>query len=209
MSYRVKPDSCIRVMSFDPSTTNLGISVFDVNVMVRKPFELIYSNTIYGEKVIEHVNPQFDDRAGTGVAARSYGLMRSVIKLVNIYEPDTAICEDNFLGVSPKTFKQLIQAVAQIREAVNSVDGLHLSYVPPREAKDIVGANFSATQKEDVHKGILKYRWLKSKGIDLNLLDEHSVDSVAIGLFRCEQIAKDYGVWFDNKGVPPNTGITK
>ena len=123
MSYRVKPDSCIRVMSFDPSTTNLGISVFDVNVMVRKPFELIYSNTIYGEKVIEHVNPQFDDRAGTGVAARSYGLMRSVIKLVNIYEPDTAICEDNFLGVSPKTFKQLIQAVAQIREAVNSVDG--------------------------------------------------------------------------------------
>lgn len=58
---------------------------------------------------------QFDDRAGTGVAARSYGLMRSVIKLVNIYEPDTAICEDNFLGVSPKTFKQLIQAVAQIK----------------------------------------------------------------------------------------------
>lgn len=50
MSYRVKPDSCIRVMSFDPSTTNLGISVFDVNVMVRKPFELIYLDTIYSNE---------------------------------------------------------------------------------------------------------------------------------------------------------------
>lgn len=196
MSVFLKEEGYVRVMSFDPSTTNLGISFIDVNIKKREKFKLRYVNTIFGEKVCYDIPAQFDDRIATGVLARSYALSRATRELIKIYEPDTVICEDNFLGVSAGTFKQLIQAVSLLREAVNGEGlSLHMSYVLPNLAKDIVGANFRGTTKEDVQLGLIKYEYLETADIDLTKLDEHSADSVAIGLYRAEQIAKDYGVW--------------
>lgn len=196
MSVFVKEEGILRVMAFDPSTTNLGISFIDINVKKSEKFKLIYCNTIFGEKVCYDIPAQFDDRAATGVLARSYALSRASRELIKIYEPDTAICEDNFLGVSAGTFKQLIQAVSLLREAVNSFGlNLHMSYVLPNLAKAIVEASFKGTTKEDVQAGLRKYRNLETIGIDLDKVDEHSADSAVVGLYRAEQIAKDYGVW--------------
>lgn len=194
MSIPVKDPHCIRVMGIDPSTSNMGVFVIDVDIKVCRPFQLVYANTIYGDKTLFDIPPQFDDQSETGVAARSYGLARSLGTLIDIYEPDTGICEDNFLGASAKTFKQLIQFVGLVREAFNN-RGVHLSYVLPNLAKDIVGANFKGTQKGDVHEGLLAYNWLEIGDYDLTLLDEHSVDAGAVTLFRCEQIADQHKVF--------------
>ncbi len=187
-------DGKIRVMSVDPSTTNMGVSIIDVDVINDVKPKLIYSNTIFGEQVKFDIPEQFDDTInGTGVLARTYGLARSLKSIANIYEPDVAICEDNFLGVSPGTFKQLIQAVALLREACNKAERpLHLSYVLPKLAKATVGADFSGTQKEDVKIGVMAYENLDANGIDLSQLDEHSIDSVAIGLYQAEIILIDW-----------------
>jgi Holliday junction resolvasome RuvABC endonuclease subunit len=189
----LKVPHVVRVMGIDPSTTNMGVFVVDVNIAVSAPFELVYANTIYGDKVVYDVPVQFDDTAGTSVSARSFCLARALGTLIEIYKPTVGICEDNFLGMSALTFKQLIQFVGLVREEFNKHD-IHLSYVLPNLAKAIVGANFKGTQKEDVRKGLLEYPWLNANGIDLSLLDEHSVDSGAVTLYRCEQIAENYGV---------------
>lgn len=198
MLENVKPPrvDVVRIMGIDPSTSNMGVFVLDINLKERKPFELVYANTIYGAKVLFDIPPQFDDTASTSVAARSYCLARSLGELIDIYEPSVGICEDNFLGMSALTFKQLIQFVSLTREAFNT-RGVHLSYVLPNLAKDIVGANFKGTQKEDVKKGLLEYKHLDWNGVDLNLSDEHTVDSGAVTLYRAEQLAKHYGVWDD------------
>lgn len=193
MSLDLRPEHVVRVMSIDPSTTNLGVWVIDVNIAEKVPFKLVYASTLYGEQLCYDVPAQFDDTNETGVAARSYCMSRAVDTLLDLYKPDTGICEDNFLGMSALTFKQLIQCVSLLREAFGK-HNIHMSYVLPNLAKAIVGANFKGTQKEDVRKGVLAYSWLEAGEIDLSVLDEHAIDAGAIGLYRCEMIAKQYGV---------------
>ena len=195
-----KPDTVVRVIGMDPSTNNMGLCIIDVDISKTEKFKLRYVNTIFGEKVCYDIPKQFDDLSGTSVLARSYALSRAFRQLCDLYEPDTGICEDNFLGVSAGTFKQLIQAVGLVREAANDANvPLHMSYVLPNLAKDVVGANFRGTQKEDVIKGVCNYPYLDTTGFDLNKVDEHSADSIAITLYLCEQIAKGYGVFNHDK----------
>lgn len=209
----IKVPHVVRVMGIDPSTTNMGVTVIDVDISKRTPFKLIYSNTIYGDKVIYDVPDQYDDTAGTSVAARSYCLARALGYLIDIYmvawskeeeeenglkivKSLTGITEDNFLGMSALTFKQLIQFVSLSHEEF--IDrGIHVSNVLPNQAKDIVGANFRGTQKEDVREGLLAYDWLDHGDVDLDVIDEHAVDSGAITLYRCEHLAKQWGVFRD------------
>lgn len=190
----VKSPDHVRVFGIDPSTQCMGVTVIDVNVKKQEPFKLLYMNTIFGEKNLYDIPTQFDDTAETGVMARSFGMMRATNILIQIFEPDTGICEDNYLGASPLTWKQLIQAVSLQHNAFAD-NNVHLSYVLPRLAKQIVGADFKGSTKEDVQKGVMEYHWLDAGDIDLSLADDHSADSVAIALWRCEQIARDYGVY--------------
>lgn len=186
----------IRVLSIDPSTTNMGVCIIDIPLLVKSKLKLVYVNTIFGEQVKYDIPTQFNDTVnGTGVLARSYGMSRALKDILNIYEPDVVICEDNFLGPSPGTFKQLIQAVSLLREACNTADKpYHLSYVLPMFAKATVGAAFKGTTKEDVKKGVIAYENLDHGDIDLETLDEHSADACAIGLYQCEMIYEDLQV---------------
>lgn len=184
----------IRVLGIDPGTTGLGITIIDVNTLKEEKFKLVYVSTIFGNKVNYSLPTQFDDTSHTGVESRGYGLARSFKKLGELYSPHTVICEDNYLGASPDTFKQLIKSVMLLREFCNKLD-IHMSYVLPNIAKEIAGANFRGSTKEDVISGIQEYKWLDSTGFDLSVLDEHSADSVAITLYRVEEIAKHYKVF--------------
>lgn len=201
----VKVPHVARVIGIDPSTTNMGVFIVDVNLAERAPFDLVYANTIYGDKVVYDVPAQFDDTAGTGIMARIYCMARALRNLINIFRPTedqekTMImvgnCEDNFLGISALTFKQLVMCMTELRNAFYEA-GIHLSFVLPNLAKAIVGANFRGTQKEDVKKGLLAYAHLDHGDVDLNEADEHTVDAGAVTLFRAECIAKDYGVWHE------------
>lgn len=186
----------IRVLSIDPSTTNMGVCIIDIPLLVKSKLKLVYVNTIFGEQVKYDIPNQFNDTVnGTGVLARSYGMARSLKDILNIYEPDVVICEDNFLGPSPGTFKQLIQAVSLLREACNQAEkSCHLSYVIPMLAKATVGAAFKGTTKDDVKAGVIAYENLDHNNIDLETLDEHSADACAIGLYQCEMILEDLQV---------------
>lgn len=192
----IKTEDTIRILGIDPGTTSMGVTIIDVNIFKIEKFKLRYVNTIFGDKVNYAVPEQFDDHDVTGVEARCYGLARSFKQLSELYLPDVVICEDNYLGASPDTFKQLIKCVNLLREFANKLD-LHMSYVLPNLAKEIVGANFRGSTKEDVMHGIQSYAWLDSTGFDLSVLDDHSADSVAITLYRCEQLAKQYKVFDD------------
>lgn len=205
-----------RVIGIDPSTTNMGVCIIDVDLTRQTPFKLVYVNTIKGDKVLYDIPDQFNDLNGTGVLARCYGLARALGEIIELFVDKweenlnkfvkmmvTGIIEDNFLGASAGTWKQLIQFVSMCYEQFISRD-IHVSNVLPNPAKDIVGANFKGTQKEDVMKGVSDYQWLDSDGFDLEVLDDHSADATAITLYRCESIAKHHGVIYAGQsGLSP------
>jgi len=212
MSKDLKTPEIVRVIGIDPSTTNMGVCIIDVDLTVKTPYKLVYLNTIKGDKVLYDIPVQYDDTNGTSVAARSWCLARALGELLDYYTTEfvlhddgemelrerhlTGIIEDNFLGAGVLTFKQLIQFVSLAQNAYIS-RGIHVSSVLPNPAKDIVGANFKGSQKEDVHKGVMAYEHLDSTGFDLTVIDEHSADSVAVTLYRCEMLAKHYGVFHE------------
>lgn len=198
----------LRVIAIDPSTTNMGICIMDVDLSKRAPFKLVYVNTIKGDRVLYDIPDQYDDTInGTGVLARCYGLARALAGIIDAYITTwadklnkfvkvcvTAIIEDNYLGRSPGTFKQLIQAVAML-EMPFIERGVHVSTVTPIPPKETVGVTKKDSDKKDVHNGVMAYEHLDSEGFDLTVIDEHSSDATAICLYRCEIIAKGYGVF--------------
>ncbi len=193
----LKEKECIRVESIDPSTTHMGICIIDVNIVKPTPFKLIYANSIHGDKVNYQIPAPYDDN---GVQARIYGLARAYRSTLDIFNPDIVICEDNFLGPDPSTFKRLIETVGLLREQTSQYGlGLFMTLVLPRLAKEIVGANFKGTKKEDVLKGVLDYHHLDLNGIDITGLDDHTIDAIAINLYQCELLAKEYKVFVDAK----------
>lgn len=185
-----KPEHHLRVLSIDPSTSHVGITVMDVNVKAAEKFKLVLVKTIHGEKVAYDVPERFNS---TPEEARTYGIIRAYEVLLSIYEPDVVICEDNFLGKDPSAFKKLVKVVMGLREVTLKFNkGLNLYLVLPRLAKETVVANFSGSQKVDVLNGVLAYEGLDHCGINVAGVDEHSSDSIAIALFMCELIQKDY-----------------
>lgn len=216
MSKDLKTPEIVRVIGIDPSTTNMGVCVIDVDLTTKTPFKLVYVNTIKGDKVLYDIPVQYDDTAATSVAARSFCLARALGEIIDFHLTEfklhddgqmevrkrhvTGIIEDNFLGAAVLTFKQLVQFVSLAQDAYIS-RGIHVSSVLPNPAKDIVGANFKGSQKEDVQKGVVAYEHLDSTGFDLTVLDDHSADSVAVTLYRCEMIAKHYGVYHERSNA--------
>ena len=187
-----------RVISLDGSTSNTGVWITDVNIVKPEPFKLVYANTIYGDKVNYDIPVQFDDTASTGLMARCYGVTRSLGILLDIYDVDTGISEDNFLGMSALTFKQLVQLNCLFRDLFFQRK-VHLSYVLPNLAKAIVGVTGRGKTKDDVADGVKAYPWIDPGEFDLEAMDEHSIDAGAVGLYRCESIALNYGVFPDER----------
>lgn len=185
-----KSPDILRVIATDPSTSHMGVCLIDVNIKEDKPFDLVYVNTIHGDRVNFNVPYAFDDNGK--VQSRIYGLVRAYKQIIDIFQPDFAICEDNYLGVDASAYKRLIEVVSQLKLAALEQANLSLHFVLPNLAKAIVGANFKGTKKEDVTKGILNYPDLNVGDVDINSLDDHSTDAIAIGLFMAELIAKEY-----------------
>lgn len=186
----------VRVLSIDPSTMRMGVSVLDVNLINPECFKLRWVETIHGEKLEHFSSVNYSDDGA--VQSRIYGLSQSYMQLLHFFGPTVAVCEDNFLGASPDTFKRLIEAVSLLRIATEQYgNGLFMVNVPPRVAKETVGANFRGTTKDDVTKGIKTYPRIDLNGHNLDVLDEHSIDAIAIGLTVCERIAKDRGKLYE------------
>lgn len=190
-------DGWVRSIAIDPSTKRMGVSIIDINLAETEKFKLQWVETIHGEKLEHYSSVNYDDDGA--VQSRIHGLSKSYRQLLEFFKPTIAVCEDNFLGASPDTFKRLIEAVSLLRMETESYgEGLYMVNVPPRAAKETVGANFKGTQKEDVTKGIKKYKAIDLNGHDLDVLDEHSIDAIAINLNVCERIAIDRGKFYGN-----------
>lgn len=185
-------DGWIRVLAIDPSTSRMGVSVIDVNLEITSKFKLIWVETIHGDKLEHFQGTNYNDEQR--VQSRIHGLGEAYGQLLSFFDPTVVCCEDNFLGPSADTFKRLVQAVEILRSKTEAYgNGLFMVNIPPKVAKETVGANFKGTQKEDVTKGILDYHNLEFNGFDITSLDEHSIDAIAINLTLCERIAKQRG----------------
>ncbi|QGH71973.1 putative RuvC [Klebsiella phage N1M2] len=195
----------VRILGIDPGITNLGAAALEVDCYERKPFKLIYADTLQGEY------NEFGVRQDNPQQVRALGLTRVYGHVFELIEPAVVSCEDNFLGISPSSFKRLIEIVSFIHQyTVTNQKDVAFRQVLPRLAKKIVDADFRGTTKDDVTKGLLKCPFLDLNGFDLNKLTEHANDAILLGLYTAVQYYRDLG-WdvLDGKDIDKTTKYPK
>ena len=182
MLFVPEQDPTYRYIAIDPGSNTLGLSVFDVNLVTMEE-SVLEAVTFNGEKLSArspYVNEVHGDKF-----ARLKAHEENLVRLMFKWKPNAVICESPFLGRFPQAFAALTETLSMIRRAVYAYDPtICLETVDPPTAKLAVGVSGKGKDKEDVRQGVLK---LREQGVKFNMvarledLDEHSIDSIAVG----------------------------
>lgn len=167
----------LRVVGIDPGSQSLGFSYFEHNIETNDP-RLKFARTFHAESVMK-TNPRFDIFGVRGKRLRLCG--EFITRRLEELNPHIVCCEDAYLGRFPAAFRSLVEGVVCIQNAVYAWnENTRLWLVDPPTAKIAVGAPGRGGGKDAVRDALLKNKDFASE-VEVDLLDEHSVDSIAIG----------------------------
>lgn len=181
-----------RVVGIDPGTNTLGFSVLDLNVFTGI-VDLVYVTTLKAVQSLNHFQPYRDVHGDR--SAKLHAHKENLREMFCHFLPTAIICESPFLGKFPQAFEALVECKMAIRAAVYEYDPtVPLETVDPPTAKMAVGAPGKSKDKEDVKRAILRLPIIQNlSGLHLESLDEHSIDSIAVGFTKCQQIRNALG----------------
>ncbi|MDR3392340.1 MAG: crossover junction endodeoxyribonuclease RuvC [Sulfuriferula sp.] len=166
------------ILSIDPGTETLGIACveFDVERLVIHGSE---AKTFKGSKLaVEWV-----EELHGGRFSRIHGHCRNLTRILNVVDPAYIACESPFFSrAHPQAYGALTEIVYALRLAVFEHNPLlEIQYIDPPSVKNAVGAKGNA-DKFAVRDCVLRLADLNYAGkIPLAALDEHSIDSLAVG----------------------------
>jgi Holliday junction resolvasome RuvABC endonuclease subunit len=175
-----------KILSLDPGSSHLGVAILldqldGSEVVIDESFTVHLKDTcpMYSE---------LGDLHGNRVI-RLMQLGDAVLDLLRTHRPHAVIVEANYLGRFATAFAALVECVAMVRSAVYMYDPfMPLYQVDPSTAKINAGMErIKGTDKEDVRRAMRKRKGIKWN-VNLEELDEHSVDACAIGLYCAEHI---------------------
>jgi len=112
-----------------------------------------------------------------------------LIQWCHILKPHAVIAESPFQGRFAQSFAALTECINMIRQAVMVYDShMPLNLVDPPTVKRAAGVVLRrGTDKEDVKQALLGRQDLVW-GVDIHVLDEHSIDAVAVALHYYQAI---------------------
>jgi len=188
----------IRVLGIDPGTDTLGAVAFDFSLESEIP-HLVFAQTVTAHQfvktrfdLIRYHGPRF---------ARLIVLREFIAAVVKTYCPHFVGVESPFLRDSPTAFAALTEAFLVIRQGLVEVDtSIPLLAFDPMRAKCAVGAasptetvvkkrgkrikKVKIHSKTTVREAVLKLAKEKAftwdEHVDLEALDEHSIDAIAV-----------------------------
>lgn len=170
------------VMGIDPGTSDLGVSILTTaiepaTITVEHAETLKLPNRVPNIVAIEELcSPRM---------ARIQHLGLQLADMLDYYQPHVVICESPFMGRFAQAFEALTELMWVIRTHMWEYDPtISLITVPPVPVKKNLGLSKKHELKD---KDLVRDRLYKRKDIEWNiekdLLDEHSIDATAVGVF--------------------------
>lgn len=191
-------DFSLRVISIDPGSNRAGYTVIDYNLTSGKK-NVLYSNTMSGDALSGlYFEPYAKELYGERMTKNmSHGLFLG--HLLKKYKPMLVVCEAAYAGKFINAYKALTEHVTLLRVAVYNYDRtLEFGMIEPSRVKALMGVKGNTGDKTLMTKALKKREDVLLNEIDISSLDEHSIDSICIGITACN-IVKDN---FDNKEQP-------
>lgn len=181
-----KSKAAFRIAGFDPGSTNLGFSLVE-NTLDNKPSVVKDSFTVkLKDNKLGYSN--IGEQHGSRVV-RLMIMHDEVINLLRIHQPHAVVIESNYLGKFATSFAALVECVITIRQAVYAYDPfMQLYLVDPTTVKINTGMKkVRGTDKEDVRRHLRECEDLEWE-VDIDTLDEHSVDASAIAYYYAKKL---------------------
>jgi Holliday junction resolvasome RuvABC endonuclease subunit len=107
---------------------------------------------------------------------------RLITQMIHDMQPDLVICESPYMDKRfPLSYMLLSLCSQAVQQAVKDYSTfIPFEFIDPASAKKGVGAKGNNGDKELMRQAVLSCAYITG-GMDLTRLDEHTIDSIAIG----------------------------
>lgn len=179
------------VCGIDPGTTSLGLSVISYDIRTTlKRVEL--SITLNAAKSMGKYSPVIETNGER--FARLISHKAILVDMFSYYKPNRIVSESPYLSRFPQAFAALTECLFMIEEAVRCYDFfISLEKIDPATAKTLVGVSGKSKDKEDMRRALQALSDLDWGFVNSNVLDEHSIDSLAIAYGKLNSLLNDKG----------------
>lgn len=186
MGFKPEGSTKYRVLGIDPGTTTCGFSILEYDIITLEA-TVLHSETIKTTKLDgyhEEKISQLGDRY-----ARLRALENELLLVMKEYRVNGVISESPYMSRRPQAYAALVECIYAISNAVLRYSAeMGLETVTPSEAKKCVGVPGNSGDKEAIRKALQKEidTGRLVCNIDLNTLDEHSTDSIAVNYSKVQ-----------------------
>jgi Holliday junction resolvasome RuvABC endonuclease subunit len=169
-----------RIIGIDPGLNNLGVAIFDIDYSTRTIVR-IEAFTLINDKLID--NTGLDEEHYSERNIKLYKLKDNLQSSLKYIKPCMIACESPFYSsFRPTAYAALVEVIRIIQLAILEYNSNVPFYtVEPLLVKKQVGAGMTKG-KQDVKSAIMNKPDLINVLVnDINSLDEHSIDAIAVG----------------------------
>lgn len=181
-----------RVLSIDPGSGKAGYSIIDYTYS-KKNYNVVFSSTLSGNFLSSlYFDTSFKSLHGERVMRNlSHALYLNSLLLK--YNPDIIVSEAAFGGRNITAYRALVEFISILRAAAFNYDNfLEFITVPPPQVKSMIGVNGKSGDKSKVKEALAKNTNVSyNKDVNFNILDEHSIDSICVGIAGYEIVHAD------------------
>lgn len=168
------------ILGVDPGLNHTGVAVFQIDAYNRL-IQSIIAFTIHTNQLADTTG--IDDELHTDRIIKLYKLKHSIQETIVKVNPVVIACESPFYNTKfPMAYAALVEAIDFIQSAAIEINGnIFFRTIEPLLVKKTVGAGMTKG-KLDVKTAIANTPHLmRALQMNLDLLDEHSIDAIAIG----------------------------
>lgn len=177
-------NEALRVLGVDPGTAYVGCACLESfeheRTTVANAFTLVAKDN---HPAYSSISDLHGPRVG-----RLMNLGDEFLSFLHEYRPHAVVVENNYLRASVEAFRALVESVCTIQSALYTYSPLMPLYkVDPSTVKKLAGIKGRVNDKDAVREALRKRTDLAWQ-VDLDSLDEHSVDAIPIGLYFIRQL---------------------
>lgn len=187
MLYPLPEGDILRIVSIDPGSQTAGFSCIDVNIVSRQ-YHVVDAVTIKGNDMLREFGELKEVHEERFL--RNLGYSQYYVKYLTYWSPATICSEAPYMGRFAAAFKALTEQVTVFRAGAYTWDRSQtFNLYEPSVVKKAMGVKGGSKDKEDMRRALAKRTDISyGKGISLEKLDEHAIDSICVAIHHAERL---------------------
>lgn len=168
------------IVAIDPGLTTTGVAIFTIN-NIADTIKNVTAFTLNSDKLPNSMD--LSPEIYTERVIKLHKIKSAIVKILYDYKPIGVACENSFYNrFRPMAYGSLLEVINTIQAAVIEYNtNVVMRLIEPLLVKKMVDAQPKGG-KEAVLEGVRKVPLIMNNlDVNIDLLDEHSIDALAIG----------------------------